>query len=442
MNLKKLFLINKGNENSRLKLVSLNFLYLFFTQATNYLLPLITFPYLVKVIGIEKFGTVSFALSLVLYVSAVTDYGFSMSATKRAALLENRIRDLSSLFNNVFYAKCVIFVLSVIAIIPIILLFNKFSRDSLFYFLCIPYVIGSVFNPTWFFQGIEKMKYITIFSTFNKLLATALIFCFIKASNDYAYVLLIYGIANIVSSVFGIILAFKFFKIEVLKPDFSCIKYELKYSWYYFVNNIALLTLNNINILILGLFVNDFDLGKYSIAEKIAFSVWQMLVVFSQAIYPQICKLSLVHYKVLFNFLLKVCLPFGSFVLCICLCFCIFSEDIVRFITSDDIENVAFLLKLLSFHGLIIFLNIPAYQTLLAYNFQKETSVLFNILSVICLVSSLFLSSSLGITGAAISAILTQLMITISLYVLLVYKLKGIFNTFDNIIATDYEPLL
>ena len=153
--------LNKIKNNSDHKTLVSNFVYLSILQGLNLLLPLITFPYLVRVLGVEYFGLLSFALALTTYFQIITDYGFNSTATRDvSAVLNDKTKQLE-IFNDVMSAKLFLLFFCFIVMILIVFSFEIFRTHWEIYFFSFGSVLGQAIFPVWFFQGIQKMKYIT-----------------------------------------------------------------------------------------------------------------------------------------------------------------------------------------------------------------------------------------------------------------------------------------
>jgi PST family polysaccharide transporter len=263
-----------------------NFLPLSFLQVANYIFPLITLPYLVRVLGPEKFGLISFAQAFTGYFIILTDYGFNLSATREIAIYREDKEKVSEIFSSVMVIKFFLFFLSLGIMSAIIFTFEKFRKDWEIYYLTFGMVLGQVLFPVWFFQGMERMKYITFLNILAKLIFTIAIFVFVRKVGDYLYVPLLNSLGFIVAGIIGLWIVLKDFGIGFRMPSWEGIKHQLKEGWYIFISTVAISLYTISNTFILGLFTNNTIVGYYSAAEKIIKAIQGLWTPVAQTIFP------------------------------------------------------------------------------------------------------------------------------------------------------------
>lgn len=280
-----MILKNFVNSPDKKRLFS-NFVSLAILQGANYILPLITFPYLVRVLGVEKFGLLAFATATVTYFQILTDYGFNLSATRDISIHRENKEKVQEIFSSVMVIKFGLLILSFILLIILVFSFDKFRKDWEVFVLSFGMVVGQVLFPVWFFQGMEKMKYITILNIFAKLLFTVAIFVFVKEQADYWKVPLLNSLGFILAGVLALWIIFRDFGIRFKKVKLNIIKYELRQNFPLFLSIASIPLFNEANIVILGIFTDNTTVGIYSIASKVIGILITLQVPVVNSIFP------------------------------------------------------------------------------------------------------------------------------------------------------------
>lgn len=347
----------RGLSDNKKRLVS-NFFSLSVLQGANYLLPLITLPYLVRVLGVEKFGLVAFAQAFIQFFVILTDYGFNLSATREISIHRENKQKVSEIFCSVILIKFALMILSFVVLSLIVFGFGKFRSDWKIYFLTFGMVIGQVLFPIWLFQGMERMKYIAFLNIAAKLLFTILIFVVVKKTSDYIYVPLINSCGFILAGVLGQWLAFKNFGIKLHLPTINYLWSHLKDSTQFFLSRASVSIYTSSNAFFLGLFTNNAVVGYYSAAEKLYMAFQGIYQPLTSTIYPYMAKYKNISlYKKIF----KSSLVLNS-VSCILLF--VFSKQLVALLFGNDFQDSVVILRIFSAALLLV---VPA--VLLGYPF-------------------------------------------------------------------------
>jgi PST family polysaccharide transporter len=307
-----------------------NFLSLSVLQIANYILPLITLPYLARVLGPEKFGLIAFSQAFIGYFIILTDYGFNFPATRDISINRGNKEKILEIFSSVIVLKFFLFLLALGIMSVIIFVFEKFRQDWKMHYLTFGMVLGQVLFPVWFFQGMERMKYITFLNILAKLIFTIAIFVFVRKVEDYLYVPLLNSLGFIVAGVLGLWIVLKDFGVEFKIPTWKEIKHQLKEGWYIFISTVAISLYTISNTFILGLFTNNTIVGYYSAAEKIIKAIQGLSNPISQTIYPHVSKLMHESRETGIKFLRKVAFLKGGFNLVLSLSIFIFADLIVK----------------------------------------------------------------------------------------------------------------
>lgn len=391
-----------------------NFLSLSFLQAVNYILPLITLPYLVRVLGPEKFGLLAFASAVIGYFVIFTDYGFNLSATREISINRKNENKISEIFSSVMAIKFFLGILSFIILLLILFFIPKFRNDWIVYLFTFGTVFGSILFPVWFFQAMEKMKYITFLNIFAKVIFTICIFIFIRKTSDYIYVPLIGSLGYLATGIISLWIIFRNFEVKLKLPTIKNVQYQLKEGWHIFISSgaISLYTLSN--VFILGLLTNNIIVGYYSAAEKIIKAVQGLFSPMSQTAYPYISKLASESRQKALVFIKKMLIFVGSGSFIVSLLVFVFASPIVHIVLGSQYEKSIIVLRILAFLPFIIGLsNIFVVQGLYVFRFQQIVSKFVVAIAIFHLFLLVAFTYFYSFVGSAMAVVLTEIFITI-----------------------------
>ena len=412
-------------ENETRKRLFENFLSLSVLQVASYILPLITLPYLVRVLGPAKFGLIAFSQAFIGYFQMLTDYGFNLSATRDISINRDNIEKVSEIFSSVMVIKFSLLLVSLVIMSVIVFSFEKFRQDWLIYYLAFGMVVGQTFFPVWLFQGMERMKYITFLNILAKLIFTVAIFVFIRHTSDYLYVPLLNSLGAIIAGLLAMWVVFRNFKVGFRMSGFEEIKHHLKKGWHIFIGTIGINFYKNNSILILGLFTNNEIVGYFTIAKKIMDALNQIAGIISQTIYPYVSEQINVNFQKTIQFLRKVGLSIGAYTFLLGVIVFIFSSKIIYIVSGHYLSNSILSLKLLAFVPMFIGINVPAVQILLSKGLDRKFSHAVLAGAFLDIFLNFLLVPFFSYIGSCISVITVELFVTILLY-FEVLKLKEV----------------
>lgn len=384
-------------------------------QSTNFILPILIYPYLFRVVGDRYFGAIAYSLNIMIYLMIFTDYGFNLSAPRSISQRRDSLVELSQIVSRVLQTKLYFFLLCCLVVILSISFIPRFADEYFLYCFGLLYVAGSCLLPVWLFQGMEDMRHITWINLIAKVSSVVLIVSFVQGPTEYKYVVGLFGVANAVSGCLGIAYAFQKYKLRFYWQPVSAILNEISTGWHIFSSNLSTVMFSNSVLIILGFFVTNEVIGRYGIAEKITFAVLQLISVFMQGTYPILCRLALNSHKEVIKFMRKYYFIFILFVAFLCVCIIFFAEELLYIATGDNQPDTVIILRVLSFLPFIVCLNMPAYQMLLIYKKEKYNAMVFNTIVVVSFVVCTLLSATYGVLGAAVAALVTQILVTLSL---------------------------
>lgn len=346
-----------------------NFLALSTIQIANLILPFITLPYLARVLGVSNYGVVFMVYSVMQLLFVLNDYGFNLSATKEVSNHRLDIKKVNEIFSSIISIKIVLLLITFLLLAILGFTVPIISEHREAYFLGFGMVIGQTFTPVWLFQGMERMKYITIVNLVSKLTFTVLIFIVIKESEDYTFVPLLYSVGFVIAGVVSIYLAKKEFGVYFSTPKWFQIKEQLNNSTQYFLSRASIAAYTSGNNFIVGIFLGEYYAGIFGVAEKLYMAMILVYTPLSDAIYPfMVKKRNIELFKKIFIGVILVNLAVITFTY-------FFSGEIVNIIFGDGYSESAELLKYFCFLALIIVPTIfIGYPLLGAFGYEKHAN--------------------------------------------------------------------
>lgn len=264
-----------------------NILSLSVLQVLNIVLPLITLPYLMTVVGKGNYGAYAVAFSMVNYITLVSAYGFGFSATKQISQHRDDIRTVSKIFSSVLVAKMFLAIISALPFL-VISFFAFGAKYSLMVALGLGIVLGELLNPVWLFQGMENMKFMTLVNFICKLVSVLLIFTIIRTPDQYIYIILMDSIGYLCAGILSVIIALKIFKVRFTRPAVNDVIFQLKDGWFIFWSTIFMTLYRSSNVFILKFFVSDAAIGIYAGAEKVIKAGQVIASPISTALFPNL----------------------------------------------------------------------------------------------------------------------------------------------------------
>lgn len=278
-----------------------NFFSLSALQGLNMILPLITLPYLVRVLGVENFGLINFAVAIIMYFNILVSFGFELSATREVSLHRDNLEKLSEIFFGVMFIKTILAVISFIVLTILIMTLNIFDNHAALYYATFGLVIGNVVFPSWFFQGMERMKYITYINVVTKVMFTVLIFVLVKDKTDFIYVPILNSIGAIIGGLYSLWLIFKLFHVKISFPNKIRIIKQLKDSYHFFLSRVANNGSRYLATTLIGMYFGNTLVGYYAMVEKLFYAFMSLGGIVSQTIFPYMSRTkNIIFFKKIF----------------------------------------------------------------------------------------------------------------------------------------------
>jgi polysaccharide transporter, PST family len=257
-------------------------------QALNYVVPLVTVPYLVRVLGPAHFGLIAFAQALIIYFDLLTNYGFSFSATRTVACCRENPGAVAKIFWRTTYAKTAMMLLSAAILGMLVVAVPRFRATPWLYCAAFLTVVGTVTFPVWFFQGIEQMRFITLAQASARLLSIPALLMVVRSPADYVYAAAIQGGVPLLASIILAPALLRRVPTGPPRPSASDTWAALREGWHPFVAQTGLVINSSTTTVVLGLVAGNNEVGYYGAADKVIKAVTSLLAPVAQALYPHL----------------------------------------------------------------------------------------------------------------------------------------------------------
>ncbi len=414
---------NLANTQEKKRLLS-NFLSLAILQGANYILPLLTLPYLVRVLGVEYFGILSFATAMIVYFNVLVDYGFNLTATREISIHRNNKEKVIEIFSSVMSIKFILLVISFILLILLVFNVQKFSQHADIYIYTFGTVIGQMLFPVWFFQGMEKMKYITYLNIVSKLFFTIAIFIFVQEQSDFYIVPIVTSIGFIVAGILALIVIYRDFGITFTLQKVSTLKIYLYDGWHLFSSGLFTMFYVNSPIVILGLFTNNTVVGYYTLADKVVKIVSSIFTPVQDALYPYIVKKLERSKQNTLDILRRLLLYSSTIMFIVSVFIFLCAEYIIVLISGEKIEEAVEILRILAFFPFIITIaRIYATNYIITFKLEKYLPKVYAQTAVVSAFIFAFLIPLYEGIGAALAIMLIEAFATLYMYFIVKQKI-------------------
>lgn len=242
-----------------------NIIYNVVYQILIIFLPLITAPYLARVLGATGIGIYSYTYSIAHYFVLFAMLGISNYGNRSIAAVRDDKEKLSKTFWSIYFMQIITSVAACLIYIFYVLVFsNEYKLIALIQLI---YVLSSVLDINWFFFGMGKFKITVLRNAAIKLITLVGIFTFVKNANDLWKYTLILSIGTLLSQSYVWIYIKKY--IKWVKINWKDIKIHLKPNLILFIPVISYSVYKIMDKIMLGNMCSVADVGLYENAEKI-----------------------------------------------------------------------------------------------------------------------------------------------------------------------------
>lgn len=317
-----------------------NTIMLYLMSFSKMIIPLLTLPYLTRVLSVNVYGLTTYIKTCTSYIQLIIDFGFMLSVTREVVMFKNDKRKLSNICSETITARILLAVISSF-LFNIFLLFNPLTRGHFLYtFLSCTAVSITCLLPDFLFRGLEIMHIITIRFTSTKIITTLLIFVFVKSDADILWI----PILDIISNLCAVLLTFMYAKRINIKIKISNIRLaikKIKVSFTYFLSDIATTIFGALNTVLIGLYISPREVAYWSVTYSLITAAQALYTPVTNGIYPHMVKNKNFN---LIRLILTIFIP--AIILTCILCY-MFAPNIIAIISGPQYKDAASIFQLL-----------------------------------------------------------------------------------------------
>lgn len=413
--------IDRIKSSKDAKTLMTNFISLSILQIVSYIFPLLTLPYLSKIIGVGKFGELAFTSSIIWYFQVFVDYGFDYTATRDIARCKNDKNRISDIFSNVIWSKFLLLLVSFVIIMLLIFVIPNLYHMRVIFLFTFMSVVGNAFYPVWLFQGLERMKYMTILSTLSRGMFTLFIFIFIQKESDYIYRPLLISLGIFCGTIVSIYIVIFKWKIKLYIPSFYSLSMTIRNSTNVFLSRMSENLYDAFSVMLLGGIHGSVASGIFDSGFKLSSASQQFLGVLSRTFFPYLSR-KIEKHRLLSIYYILISIIVNSLLF-------IFSPWLMNLFYSPEFYMGVVVLKITSISGVfmtISFMYGSNYMIIMGY--ERDFRNITFVSSFIALILGIILIYYYSFIGAAITITFARILLGVGYYI----KVRKIKNKMKN----------
>lgn len=392
-------------------------------------MPLILVPYVSRTVGIERYGITEFSLEIALFFGAVLLFGYDFTMSRKLSQNRDDRQKVNGLFWNVFYSRLL---LSSI-LLPAFLLIGMFFLSELFTFeillYCALFVVSRIFSSWWFYQGLEKIKWIAWGNFTSKLILLSLVLLTVKDQDDYPLVVFGYAASQLTVNFVAWVILIKMEKLRAIALVARDIFKVIGSSFYVFLNEFSVIGFAALNLLIVKEYLSPKELGIYVSAMKIVVISHNLVIQsLSKSLFPNLAFTLKYNRETFMSQWKKFRFYLGGFLLVLGMGILFLRKQIVLLLFGPEYEEVSSYLVYTAFlpffKGMT---NIHGWQGLYVIEKEKTMAGITLVIGIATLSLLLWVIPEYGIAGVLAVRNLHEflLMISTALFFNKLWKKEG-----------------
>lgn len=379
-------------------------------QISQILFPFITYPYLIRVLGKETYGVIAYANAVIAYLLVLINFGFNISEIKEISIHRDDINKVSNIVSSVLIIRILFFLLSTLVLIILISTIPHFNTYKWLYIAYMGILFNTAIDPSFYFQGIEKMKFTTTIVLISNTIFLVLVFVLVKNKSNYIFVPLFTSLGALTGSLIGLYFVLFKHKVKLTLQSIKDLRSHLKESLPFFSARVSVLLIDKTNIVLIGSFLGYTQVAYYDLAMKIISALKVPFGIVNQVLYPNVSKTKNVSLVIKALKILTIIYLFEYLFLCLG------SGAIINLLAGPKLLPARFILYIL---GLTIISDLISTlmgaPMLLAIGYKNayNKSIIISSAFYMAVISLLYLFHQIGIYQLSITTVCTSVFVLI-----------------------------
>lgn len=390
--------------------------FLSLSQIANYVIPLITIPYVTRVVGPDNYGLIEFATVAILYFSVIVIYGFNTTATRRIAEDSQNIKHVSTVFSTVVKTRMILLLATTLLFAVSVFTIPALRNKATLMLFTYPIVIGWAIYPDFLFQGLQRLQFVAISNFLVKALAAILIFTLIKNPEDFYLVLTINAIAQIAVGITLFAYSFKAVRgLRLVAVSLKDVLNQLKEGSYVFLSHLFTRIYVFSSILFLGFLLTDYEMGLFAASFKLIMVSQSFLFLpLTGALFPFLSNLFASDFDLYKKQFIRMFLAFIGLTIFSCIVLMSVPEIFVGLVFGSAYSAASEYLAIMAPTLILMAIShFMLHQGLIIFKRDKIYLLLIVVVGVSSIPLNYFLIQSYGLTGAAWSKVIIEALLAV-----------------------------
>lgn len=380
---------------------------LYFAQASAYIFPLITLPYLTRVLGPEGFGMVAFAQSYSLWIAIFVEYGFQYWGSRAIAQNRNNISKLADIVAQVHGVRLVLSLGISLATIAAVLFVPAFHEKPCAALWALVSAIASGLNPLWYYQGLERLRVMAALAILTRGLGSVGIFLFISSPQDTIVAIAIYAISAVATTSVGILGIYQ--RVPFIIPKSVQVRQVLLEGFSLFLGKGIGSLYTVFNVFLLGLLAPISQVALFAGAERLIRGALALLWPIADAFYPKVARTIKDQLREA-NILGRTAILLQSILgVLLCLCLYVLAPSATERILGSSFKHATPILRILAFLlPIVAFSSALAHNIMLPRQMDREYTLTVILAATVNALFAVLLTPRWGALGFAIAIVFAE----------------------------------